>query len=67
MPLLRLREKYLNKQITRAGDWITSNASRVAEDNEAVVGRIMFSPVSLSGHAGLKISGVVTAVVRKYK
>ena len=41
--------------------------SLVAEDNEAVVGHIMFSPVSLSGHAGLKISGVVTAVVRKYK
>ncbi len=41
--------------------------SLVAEDNEAVVGHIIFSPVSLSGHAGLKISGVVTAVVRKSK
>ena len=30
----------------------------VAEDNEAVVGNIMFSPVSLSGHAGFKIMGI---------
>jgi putative acetyltransferase len=32
--------------------------SLVAEDNEAIVGHIMFSPVSLSGHAGLKIMGI---------
>jgi putative acetyltransferase len=32
--------------------------SLVAEDNEAVVGHIMFSPVSLSGHPNLKIMGL---------
>jgi putative acetyltransferase len=32
--------------------------SLVAEDNGAIVGHIMFSPVSLSGHAELKIRGL---------
>jgi putative acetyltransferase len=32
--------------------------SLVAEDNEAIVGHIMFSPVSLSGHPNLKIMGL---------
>lgn len=32
--------------------------SLVAEDNGAIVGHILFSPVSLSGHAGLKIMGL---------
>lgn len=32
--------------------------SLVAEDNKDVVGHIMFSPVSLSGHPGLKIMGL---------
>lgn len=32
--------------------------SLVAEDNGEIVGRIMFSPVSLSGHADLKIMGL---------
>jgi putative acetyltransferase len=32
--------------------------SLVAEDNKKVVGHIMFSPVSLSGHPGLKIIGL---------
>jgi putative acetyltransferase len=32
--------------------------SLVAEYNEAVVGHIMLSPVSLSSHAGLKIMGI---------
>jgi putative acetyltransferase len=32
--------------------------SLVAEDNGAIVGHIMFSPVSLSGHADLQIMGL---------
>jgi putative acetyltransferase len=32
--------------------------SLAAEDNGAVVGHIVFSPVSLSGHAGLRIMEV---------
>jgi putative acetyltransferase len=32
--------------------------SLVAEENEAIVGHILFSPVTLSGHAELKIMGL---------
>jgi putative acetyltransferase len=32
--------------------------SLVAEDNGAIIGHIMFSPVSLSGHSDLKIMGL---------
>src|SRR6185436_17086267 len=37
--------------------------SLVAEDNGAIVGHIMFSPVSLSGHAALKIMGLAPMAV----
>ena len=37
--------------------------SLVAEKNEAVVGHIMFSPVSLSGHPALKIMGLAPMAV----
>ena len=37
--------------------------SLVAEDNEKVVGHIMFSPVSLSGHPDLKIMGLAPMAV----
>jgi putative acetyltransferase len=37
--------------------------SLVAEDNGAVVGHIMFSPVSLSGHPGLRIMGLAPMAV----
>ncbi len=32
--------------------------SLVAEENGAIIGHIMFSPVSLSGHSDLKIMGL---------
>ncbi len=38
-------------------------ASLVAEDNGTVVGHIMFSPVSLSGHPGLKVMGLAPMAV----
>lgn len=37
--------------------------SLVAEDNKAVLGHIMFSPVSLSGHPELKIVGLAPMAV----
>lgn len=37
--------------------------SLVAEDNKTIVGHIMFSPVSLSGHPGLKIMGLAPMAV----
>ena len=37
--------------------------SLVAEDNKEVVGHITFSPVSLSGHPGLKIMGLAPMAV----
>ena len=37
--------------------------SLIAEDNGAIVGHIMFSPVSLSGHAALKIMGLAPMAV----
>jgi putative acetyltransferase len=37
--------------------------SLVAEDNGAIVGHIMFSPVSLSGHPGLKMMGLAPMAV----
>lgn len=37
--------------------------SLIAEDNGAVVGHIMFSPVSLSGHPALKIMGLAPMAV----
>ena len=37
--------------------------SLIAEDNGAIVGHIMFSPVSLSGHAALKIVGLAPMAV----
>ncbi len=38
-------------------------ASLVAEDDGTVVGHIMFSPVSLSGHPGLKVMGLAPMAV----
>jgi putative acetyltransferase len=37
--------------------------SLIAEDNGAIVGHIMFSPVSLSGHPALKIAGLAPMAV----
>jgi putative acetyltransferase len=37
--------------------------SLIAEDNGAIVGQIMFSPVSLSGHPALKIMGLAPMAV----
>ena len=37
--------------------------SLVAEDDDAIVGHIMFSPVSLSGHSGLHIMGLAPMAV----
>ena len=37
--------------------------SLVAEDNQTVVGHIMFSPVSLAGHSGVKIMGLAPIAV----
>ena len=37
--------------------------SLIAEDNGAIVGHIMFSPVSLSGHPALKIIGLAPMAV----
>jgi putative acetyltransferase len=37
--------------------------SLVAEDNQTIVGHIMFSPVSLSGHPDLKIMGLAPMAV----
>jgi putative acetyltransferase len=37
--------------------------SLVAEENKTIVGHIMFSPVSLSGHLGLKIMGLAPMAV----
>ena len=37
--------------------------SLIAEDNGAVVGHIMFSPVSLSGHPALRIMGLAPMAV----
>jgi putative acetyltransferase len=37
--------------------------SLVAEDNGAVVGHILFSPVSLSGHPGLEMMGLAPMAV----
>jgi putative acetyltransferase len=37
--------------------------SLVAEDNGALVGHIMFSPVSLAGHPGLKVMGLAPMAV----
>ena len=37
--------------------------SLVAEDNGAIVGHIMFSPVSLSGHSDLKMMGLAPMAV----
>ena len=37
--------------------------SLVAEDSKAIVGHILFSPVSLSGHPGLKIMGLAPMAV----
>ena len=37
--------------------------SLVAEDNKTVVGHILFSPVSLSGHPGLKVMGLAPMAV----
>ena len=37
--------------------------SLVAEDGDAIVGHIMFSPVTLSGHTELKIMGVAPMAV----
>lgn len=37
--------------------------SLVAEENDTVVGHIMFSPVELSGHPGLKIMGLAPMAV----
>jgi putative acetyltransferase len=38
--------------------------SLVAEDNQTIVGHIMFSPVSLSGHPELKIMGLAPMAVK---
>lgn len=40
-----------------------SIVSLVAEEGESVVGHILFSPVTLSGHAGLKIMGLAPMAV----
>lgn len=37
--------------------------SLVAEDNRAIIGHIMFSPVSLSGHHGLEMMGLAPMAV----
>jgi putative acetyltransferase len=37
--------------------------SLVAEDNETIVGHIMFSPVSLSGHPGLEMMGLAPMAI----
>lgn len=37
--------------------------SIVAEDGDAIIGHIMFSPVSLSGHSGVKIMGLAPMAV----
>jgi putative acetyltransferase len=37
--------------------------SLVTEENDTIVGHIMFSPVSLSGHPGLKIMGLAPMAV----
>jgi putative acetyltransferase len=37
--------------------------SLVAEDDGAIVGHIMFTPVSLSGHPGLKVMGLAPMAV----
>jgi len=37
--------------------------SLIAEDNGAIVGHIMFSPVSISGHPALKIMGLAPMAV----
>ena len=37
--------------------------SLIAEDNGAIVGHIMFSPVSLSGHPALKVMGLAPMAV----
>jgi putative acetyltransferase len=37
--------------------------SLVAEDNQTVVGHILFSPVSLTGHPGVKIMGLAPMAV----
>jgi putative acetyltransferase len=37
--------------------------SLIAEDNGAIVGHIMFSPVSLSGHSALRIMGLAPMAV----
>ena len=37
--------------------------SLVAEDNETIVGHIMFSPVALSGHPGLEMMGLAPVAV----
>jgi putative acetyltransferase len=39
--------------------------SLVAEDNKKIVGHIMFSPVSLSGHPSLKIMGLAPMAVAR--
>ena len=41
----------------------TPVVSLVAEENSTVVGHIMFSPVSLSGHPGLKVMGLAPMAV----
>ncbi|MEX0729454.1 MAG: N-acetyltransferase [Aquisalimonadaceae bacterium] len=42
---------------------VRSTVSLVAEENKEVVGHIMFSPVSLTGHPGLKIMGLAPMAV----
>src|SRR5690606_19659416 len=42
--------------------------SIIAQDNETIIGHIMFSPVSLSGHTDLKIMGLAPmAVASEYR
>lgn len=46
----------------------TPVVSLVAEENDTVVGHIMFSPVSLSGHPDLKVMGLAPmAVTQEYQ
>jgi putative acetyltransferase len=44
-------------------DQVSPLVSLVAEDNGAIVGHIMFSPVSLSGHPTLRIMGLAPMAI----
>jgi putative acetyltransferase len=44
-------------------DQVQTIVSLIAEDNGAIVGHIMFTPVCLSGHSALKIMGLAPLAV----